>query len=129
MNFKSMIKNMKFKTILPLVTISCAIAFSSCAQVKPVKNNVFKKTANDVKVVTEEVVTADPDAILIGTKMINPETGLPVKDHYISPYKPYNPIVAKGFKSGQLAGDPSTIQTNPTTGKPDKSTMKIFKLP
>lgn len=120
---------MKSKTILPIVAASCAIVFSSCAQVKSVSNNIFKKKAAEATATPEAVATADSAGVLIGKKMINPETGQPVKDHYISPFKPYNPIVAKGFKSGQLAGDPSTIQTNPKTGKPDKSTMKIFKLP
>ena len=88
---------------------------------------LIKKKAIETK--PEPVAEKSSDGYLIGTKMINPETGQPVKDHYISPFKPYNPIVAKGFKSGQLAGDPSTIKVNPKTGKPDKSTMQIFKLP
>lgn len=65
----------------------------------------------------------------VAKPIIGTETGQPIKDHYISPYKPYNPIVAKGFRSGQTAGDPSTIKTDPKTGKPDYSTMKIFKIP
>jgi hypothetical protein len=65
----------------------------------------------------------------VAKPIIGTHTKQPVPDHYISPYKPYNPIVAKGFKSGQLAGDPSTIKNDPKTGKPDLSTMKIFKIP
>jgi len=114
---------MKLKTIFPVIAAISAILLSSCAS-----SNIFKKKAvKETK--PEPVAEKSADGYLIGTKMINPETGQPVKDHYISPFKPYNPIVAKGFKSGQLAGDPSTIQVNPETGKQDKSTMKIFKLP
>ena len=61
--------------------------------------------------------------------MINSTTGAVLKDHYVSPFRPYNPVVARDFKSGQLAGDPSTIKADPKTGKPDKASMKIFKLP
>jgi hypothetical protein len=42
---------------------------------------------------------------------------------------PTTGIVIKGFKSGQIAGDPSTIEIDPETGKPNNTTMKIFKLP
>jgi hypothetical protein len=65
----------------------------------------------------------------VAKPIIGTQTKQPVPEHYISPYKPYNPIVAKGFKSGQLAGDPSTIKNDPKSGKPDLSTMKIFKIP
>ena len=114
---------MRLKTIFPLITAIGAILISSCAS-----TNIFKSKATKEKT-PEPVAAQSSDGYLIATKMINPETGQPVKDHYISPFKPYNPIVAKGFKSGQLAGDPSTIQVNPETGKAVKSTMKIFKLP
>lgn len=36
----------------------------------------------------------------------------------ISPYAPYNVIDVTGFKSGDKLCDPSTIPTNPATGKP-----------
>lgn len=92
---------MKFRILLPLLATAATLIGSSCTSGKyPV---------------------AKP---IIGT-----ETGKPVKDHYISPYRPYNPIVAKGFRSGQTAGDPSTIKNDPKTGKPDLSTMKIFQIP
>jgi len=54
--------------------------------------------------------------------------GKVVKDVYISPFPPHNPINTKGFSSGQLAGDPSTMEKDPKTGKPIKSTVKIFRL-
>jgi hypothetical protein len=65
----------------------------------------------------------------VAKPMIDPETGVAVKDHYVSPFYPHNPIVAKGFKSGQMAGDPSTIKVNLKTGKQDPSTVQIFRLP
>lgn len=57
------------------------------------------------------------------------EAGQPVKNRFISPYKPYNVIDTTGFKSGQLAGDPSTIQYDHATGKHILSTVKKFRLP
>ncbi len=47
----------------------------------------------------------------------------------ISPYKPHNVIEVKGFRSGQLARDPSTAPIDPTTGKPDINQAQIFELP
>jgi len=113
---------MKLKTFFTVTAVASTILLSSCA------TSLFKKKEAEVAT-PDPVAEKSSDGYFIGTKMINPETGQPVKDHYISPFKPYNPIVAKGFKSGQLAGDPSTIEVNAETGKPDKSTMKIFKLP
>ena len=55
--------------------------------------------------------------------------GKPVKDVYISPYKPYNPIDTKGYSSGAVVGDPSTMKIDPKTKKPDKKTLKAFRLP
>lgn len=47
----------------------------------------------------------------------------------VSPYKPHNVIDVKGFRTGQLARDPSTAPINPTTGKPDLGQAKIFEIP
>jgi hypothetical protein len=46
----------------------------------------------------------------------------------ISPYKPHNVIDVKGFRTGQLARDPSTAPIGPD-GKPDISKAKIFEMP
>lgn len=46
----------------------------------------------------------------------------------ISPYKPHNVIDVKGFRTGQLARDPSTAPLGPD-GKPDISKAKIFEMP
>ena len=47
----------------------------------------------------------------------------------ISPYKPYNLIDVKGYKSGEVVGDPSTAITDPKTGKVVLSTSKHFLIP
>ncbi len=111
------------KTISSLIITSAVILSSSCADGL---KSIFPETP-------ATIATPAPIAKLplnpVAKRMINPTTGQTIKDHYISPFPPHNPIVAKGFKSGQLAGDPSTIQNNPNTGKPDNSTMKTFKLP
>jgi len=51
------------------------------------------------------------------------------KDTVISPYRPYNVIDVKGYKSGDIVGDPSTAKVNPATGKLDLSTSKHFRIP
>ncbi|MFD2158216.1 hypothetical protein ACFSW8_04840 [Rubritalea tangerina] len=51
------------------------------------------------------------------------------KTQVISPYKPYNVINVKGLKSGHLARDVSTAKVDKSTGKPDLSTAKIFRVP
>ncbi len=51
------------------------------------------------------------------------------KDMVISPFKPYNVIDVKGYKSGDIVGDPSTAKVNPTTGKVDLTTAKHFRIP
>ncbi len=47
----------------------------------------------------------------------------------VSPYRPYNIIDVKGYKSGEIVGDPSTAKVNPSTGRPDLSTSKHFRIP
>jgi len=46
----------------------------------------------------------------------------------ISPYKPHNVIDVKGYRSGQLARDPSTAPIG-SDGKPDVNKAKIFEIP
>jgi len=95
---------MNQKTLLSFIAAATAVICSSCTNIGSNNHPVAKR-------------------------IVDPTTKLVVKDHYVSPFRPYNPIVAKGFVSGQLAGDPSTIKTDPKTGKPNKASMKIFKLP
>ncbi|MFK7911297.1 MAG: hypothetical protein AB8F34_11955 [Akkermansiaceae bacterium] len=47
----------------------------------------------------------------------------------VSPYRPYNVIDVKGYRSGEIVGDPSTAKVNPTTGKYDSSSAKYFRVP
>ena len=47
----------------------------------------------------------------------------------VSPYRPYNVIDVKGYRSGEIVGDPSTAKVNPTTGKLDSRTAKYFRIP
>lgn len=51
------------------------------------------------------------------------------KNMVISPYRPYNIIDVKGYRKGDIAGDPSTAKTDPKTGKIIESTAKYFRIP
>jgi hypothetical protein len=51
------------------------------------------------------------------------------KNLVISPYRPYNLIDVTGYKKGAIAGDPSTAQKDPKTGKIIESTSKYFRIP
>ena len=50
------------------------------------------------------------------------------KNKVISPYKPYNVIDVKGYKSGDIVGDPST-GTLDDKGKLIPNTAKHFRIP
>jgi len=50
------------------------------------------------------------------------------KNMFLSPYSPYNIIDCKGYKSGDVAGDPSTAKKD-TSGKIIESTSKYFLIP
>lgn len=104
---------MNQKIILSILAAVSAIICSSCADYT---SAAYSNTSN-------------PSQYPVAKPMVNPNTKQVIKDHYVSPYRPYNPIVAKGFRSGQLAGDPSTMKTDPATGKPIQDTIKIFRLP
>ena len=47
----------------------------------------------------------------------------------LSPSKPHTVIDVRGFRTGQLARDPSTAPIDPATGKPDIEQAKIFEIP
>ncbi len=47
----------------------------------------------------------------------------------VSPFRPYNIIDVKGYRSGDIVGDPSTAKVNATTGKLDTNTSKRFRIP
>lgn len=50
------------------------------------------------------------------------------KNMVLSPYYPYNIIDVKGYKSGAVAGDPSTAKRD-ASGKVIESTSKYFLVP
>ena len=50
------------------------------------------------------------------------------KNMVISPFRPYNIIDVKGYRSGDIAGDPSTAKRD-ASGKIIESTSKYFRLP
>ena len=52
-----------------------------------------------------------------------------VKNVFISPYPPHNPIDTSGYKSGDIVGDPSAARKSTKTGKPMLTTSKTFRLP
>lgn len=95
---------------------------SSCANkagaVKDAAGNKLK--SKDVK--------ADKLKFPLANPLLDAE-GKPVKNVYISPFSPHNPIDTKGYYSGSVVGDPSTMSINPKTGKPDTSTIKAFRIP
>jgi hypothetical protein len=47
----------------------------------------------------------------------------------VSPFRPYNIIDVKGYRSGDIVGAPSTAKVNATTGKLDTNTSKRFRIP
>ncbi len=47
----------------------------------------------------------------------------------ISPYRPHNVIDVKGYRSGDIVGDPSTAKADPATGKLNLNTSKRFRIP
>jgi len=102
---------MKTPTIL-LLTLSVA-AISSCAPTQ--KNTTNKGVPAPVVAELSEIPVAKPD----------PQGR---KDMVISPYSPYNIIDCKGFKRGDVAGDPSTAQKD-ANGKIIANTSKYFVIP
>jgi len=101
---------MDIKKIIPSIVGISALLIASCSPTNTNSSTIGQKKHP------------------IAKPLLN-SAGKPIKDQYISPFFPHNPIIAEGFKSGQLAGDPSTIKKNTKTGKPDLSTLKVFKLP
>lgn len=62
-----------------------------------------------------------------GYPLATPIEGKP--GQVISPFKPHNVIDVRGYRSGQLARDPSTAPIDKTTGKADINQAKIFEIP
>jgi hypothetical protein len=93
---------MFFKSFLAVVTAT--FVFTSCAQVPSTNGDT-----------------------------INAPTGHPDPkgraNMVVSPYRPYNIIDVKGYRSGDIVGDPSTAIVNPSTGRREASTAKYFRIP
>lgn len=51
------------------------------------------------------------------------------KNYVVMPWRPYNAVDVTGFQPGQLGRDPYTATVDPKTGKKDKNTGKIFRIP
>ena len=47
----------------------------------------------------------------------------------VSPFRPYNVIDVKGYRSGDIVGDRSTARTDSATGKLNLNTSKHFRIP
>jgi hypothetical protein len=62
-----------------------------------------------------------------GYPLATPIEGKP--GQVISPYKPHNVIDVRGYRSGQLARDPSTAPIDKETGKSDINQARIFEIP
>lgn len=107
------------KTLSLLSLAGIAFTFSACSPLQPLSiGPSFTANTRLVNGVQYPVALPKLDA-----------NQQPVKNIYISPYAPHHEIDTKGFKSGELAGDPSTCQIDPKTNKPIRSTAKRFVIP
>ncbi|MGJ8677915.1 MAG: hypothetical protein ACSHX0_10390 [Akkermansiaceae bacterium] len=100
----------------PTLIAIAFVALTSCAENLPTGSSNTSATVSPT--------TKAMSKIPLG---IRPESGS--NDLIISPYKPYNLIDVKGFKSGQVVGDPSTISTDPKTGQAIPSSIQTFRIP
>lgn len=100
-----------------LATASAAFLFASCADVP---------TPGAATASGDEVPAPRIDAANVPAGHPDPQ-GRP--NMVVSPYRPYNVIDVKGYRSGEIVGDPSTAKVNPATGKLDASTAKYFRVP
>ena len=100
---------MKTIYLLPLAAI--AILFSACTPSSTGTGAVEAPEVAELK----SVPVAKPDP-------------LGRKNMVLSPYSPYNIIDVKGYKSGDVTGDPSTAKRD-ASGKVIESTAKYFLIP
>ena len=111
---------------LPLLVVA-ATALSACAPV-PAPNPNRPGAPSDASIDSDAPVPAPT---------VDSTSKLPVAhpdpqnrpNMVVSPYRPYNVIDVKGYRSGDVVGDPSTAKVNSATGKLDLSTSKHFRLP
>ena len=119
----------KHLNILALTGVAAAlVSLTSC--VNPANPTIANPATTTLAptATTAAPTTAAKQKFPVANPVLDAE-GKPVKDVYISPYKPYNPIDTKGYSSGSVVGDPSTMKIDPKTKKPDKKTLKAFRLP
>lgn len=102
-----------------LLTLAAAI-LSSCAPTPP----SIRSAGSDPRVEVPAPQIQDYAKIPVGQVTPDGKTNT-----VISPYRPYNVIDVKGYKSGSIVGDPSTAKVNPATGKPEPNTSKYFRIP
>ena len=100
------------KTILIIITAASAILFSACTP-----------TAGGGSGSVPAPEVTDLSSIPVGRPH---PTGQ--KNLVISPYRPYNLIDVKGYRSGEVVGDPSTAKRD-ASGKVIESTSKYFLVP
>lgn len=94
-----------------LIIAASAVAFSACAPNATGPGGVAAPEVTELK----NIPVAKPD----------PKGQ---KNMVISPYYPHNLIDVKGYKSGAVAGDPSTAKRD-ANGKIIESTSKYFLVP
>ena len=106
---------MKIKSTLGASAI--AIMLASCAEVtQPANPSAPGAEVPAPRINIARVPVAHPDP-----------QGRP--NMVVSPYRPYNIIDVKGYRSGDIVGDPSTAKANPKTGQLDSTTAKYFRVP
>ncbi|MBT8044240.1 MAG: hypothetical protein KJO79_04755 [Verrucomicrobiae bacterium] len=122
---------MKIQHIVILTVVAAALA--SCAPVPPPNPNGMGGAGTPgVSTPTPQFTGPEVPAPMVESNRKVP-TGHPDPqgrpNMVVSPYRPYNVIDVKGYRSGEIVGDPSTAKVNPSTGKLDLSTAKHFRIP
>ncbi len=107
---------MKIRFIFGIAAL--AISLSSCADVPGTSNNPGSSGA--------EVPAPRINIAKVPTGHPHPEGKA---NMVVSPYRPYNVIDIKGYRSGDIVGDPSTGKAHPTTGVLIPGTAKCFRIP
>jgi hypothetical protein len=98
------------KTIT-LILAGVSILFSACSSTTTGGNGVPEPKVADLG----NIPVAKPDP-------------MGRKNMFISPYRPYNIIDCKGYRRGDVVGDPSTAKRD-SSGKIIESTSKYFLIP
>ena len=106
---------MKIKSILGVSSL--ALFLASCADVPtPTNPGASGAEVPAPRINAAKVPVAHPD----------PQGR---RNMVVSPYRPYNVIDVKGYRSGDIVGDPSTAKVNSATGQLDSTSAKYFRVP